>query len=100
MNNVKIYFVSYDQHPDFKLHKSFSRDNSLIFINRLSKNLDEIKFCAKYKTITIPQVLVLHKNTIKKRYEFWLSEEAINEIKKGNYFLTGLDNVFYNNEER
>lgn len=90
-----LVFVSFDQHKDFKKHKDFAKANNLIFKNRTSSSLDEIKFCAKYKTIVLPQLLVFKKNKLECRFEFWPSKDLIEAARKGDFSLDGIENPCY-----
>lgn len=91
----RLVFVSFDQHPDYKKHKQFALDNDLEFKNRTSSSLEEIKFCAKYKTISLPQLLVLDKGKCVCRYEFWPSEELLEAVRNGDFSLVGVENPCY-----
>lgn len=92
---MDLVFISFDQHPDFKKHQDFAKKNGLTFKNRLTNNLDDIKFCVKYKTITVPQLLVISKGKLLHRYEFWPSKEALEAIKNSNFSLAGVENPCY-----
>lgn len=91
----RLVFVSFDQHPDYKKHKKFAYEHGLEFKNRTSSSLEEIKFCAKHKTIVLPQLLVLDKGKCVCRYEFWPSEETLEAVQNGDFSLVGVENPCY-----
>lgn len=90
-----LVFVSFDQHADYKKHKQYAKDNNLLFKNRTSSSLEEIKFCAKYKTIVLPQLLVFKKNKMVCRFEFWPSIEVLEAARNDDFSLVGVQNPCY-----
>jgi len=91
----KLVFVSFDQHPDYKKHKEFALKHGLEFKNRTSSSLEEIKFCAKYKTIVLPQLIVFKKGKYVCRYEFWPSEETLEAARNDDFSLLNVENPCY-----
>ena len=91
----RLVFVSFDQHPDYKKHKQFAKDHNLEFKNRTSSSLEEIKFCAKHKTIVLPQLLVFKKGKYHCRYEFWPSEETLEAVRNDDFSLLTVESPCY-----